>query len=70
MGRRVEAPGALLEAERREDALCEAPLRVGVERPVQERRVDLRRGRATSSVSAGRRVANTSRTSVVVMPGS
>jgi len=35
MGGRVEAPRALLEAEGREDALCESPLVEGVERESQ-----------------------------------
>ena len=39
---RVEPPGALLEAERADDPLREAPLRVRVERAVEERGVDLR----------------------------
>ena len=38
---RVETPGTLLEAERADDALREPPLRIGVERSVEERRVDL-----------------------------
>ena len=38
---RVEPPGALLEAERADDPLREAPLGIGVERSVEERRVDL-----------------------------
>ena len=41
MRRRVEPPGALLEAERVDDPLGEAPLAIGVERSVEERRVDL-----------------------------
>ena len=48
---RVEPPGALLEAERRDDALREAPLRVGVERRRggTTRRPRARCGRARSA---------------------
>ena len=67
---RVEAPGAFLEAERRE----RPARRSGAAHPGRRRRAGTKRrprgALRTSSVSAGRRTANTSRTSVVVIPGS
>ena len=65
MRRRVEAPGAVLEPERREHPLGELPLRLGVERAVQERGIDLRRvrGRAPSARGGGRRTPHAPRSS-------
>ena len=67
---RVEAPGAVLEAERREDALGELALPVRVERDVEERGVDLRRLADELREQPGLIASKTSATSVVFMNGS